>query len=431
MVYLLYDLILYLSALFLVPYAFLKGLPYGNSWSSLKERAGLLSKEAISDLSDGRLFWIHAVSVGEIKASQPLMRELKKHDPSVRIVLSCITFTGNQVARDIEEVDMTVFFPFDLSFVAKKVLRKVSPVVIIIIETEIWPNFIRCAHELNIPLVLANGRISRKSFTRYFLFKPIVSRLLECFSVICVQDLISARRMRRIGAPAEKIQVTGNMKFDLVAEAPSEHSFAARLKNSSELSDRFVWVAGSTRTGENELLVECHRKLLKAGLPSFLILAPRHPESSGTIGNILENGQIPFVLLSELEEKPKIPKHCQVLVVDKIGDLNDFYAIAEVVFVGGILAPKGGHNILEPSCLGKPVLFGPHMFNFQEISRKVLSSGAGCEVANAEELSQMLEQLYFDSHLREKMGQAGCQLIGRNAGATALTLSKVVDIVGP
>lgn len=430
MTYLLYNLLLLLVSPILVPYAFCKGLPYGNSWASLKERIGRVPRQKLAGLAGGRRFWVHAVSVGEVRAAQPLIRAVKTFDPSARVILSCVTFTGHQIAQTIDEVDLAIFLPFDLPFIVNRVLRKISPDVIIIIETELWPNFILCAHRKKIPLVLANGRISRKSFTRYLPVKSVISRLFECFSAICVQDVTSARRMRKIGAPVDKIHVTGNMKFDLVAETPDENSWAVQLQSSPVLRGRFIWVGGSTRSGEEELLVECHCDLLQAGLPSFLVLAPRHPERSSAIGQLLDHARVPFVLLSDLQKRLQIPLDCQSLIVDTVGELKNFYAIAEVVFVGGSLVPRGGHNILEPACFGKPVLFGPHMFNFREISRLVLNVGSGCIVHDGDELCHMLEKLHFDVGLRERMGAAGRQLISRNVGATALTMAKVRDATG-
>ena len=422
---LLYNLLLLLASPFLLPFAVFKGLPYGDTLGSLKERMGFLPKGAVETLKDSRVFWVHAVSVGEVRASQPLIRALKQNDPEAKIVLSCMTFTGNQIARDVVDADLVIFFPFDLPSIVKRTLGRINPSVIVIIETEIWPNFIRCARERNIPLVLANGRISRKSFARYLLVRKVVAGLLKSFSVICVQDVVSARRIRKIGAPVDRIHVTGNMKFDLGVEPLDQNSFAAKLGESGLLDKHFVWVAGSTRSGEAEQLIECHRRLQQNGLTSFMILAPRHPSRCSAVAELLKSAGVPFALRSEMGHTSDLSEQCQVLLVDTVGELKDFYAIAEVVFVGGSLVPKGGHNILEPSCLGKPVLFGPHMFNFQEISQLVLNAGGGYMVADARELRQLLEQLQHDSNLRQKMGQAGQQLISRNVGATQLTMTKI------
>ncbi len=428
--HLLYNLLLLLVSPFLLPVALIKGLPYGDTLGSLRERMGFLPKKAVESLNGSRVFWVHAVSVGEVRASQPLIRALKQSDPAIKIVLSCMTFTGNQIARDVAEADLVVFFPFDLPSIVNRTLGRIKPAAIVIIETEIWPNFIRCAREKNIPLILANGRISRKSFSRYLLVRNVVSGLLKSFSVICVQDVVSARRIRKIGAPVDRIHVTGNMKFDLGVEPLDQNSFAAQLGETGLLENHFVWVAGSTRSGEPEQLIDCHRRFHENGLPSFMILAPRHPSRCSAVAELLSSAGIPFALRSELEHARDLPEHCQVLLVDTVGELKDFYAIAEVVFVGGSLVPTGGHNILEPSCLGKPVLFGPHMFNFQEISQLVLDAGGGYMVADIRELRQLLEQLRHDRNLRQKMGQAGQQLISRNVGATKLTMTKIEELTG-
>lgn len=429
--YQLYNLALLLASPFLLCYAFLKGLPFGNSLKSLAQRLGSFSPDVMGKLRGGDLIWMHAVSVGEVRAAQPLIRSLRAQYPSCRIVLSSTTFTGHQVASEVAGVDLVVFFPFDLPLIVNRALNRLKPRLIVIIETEIWPNFIRCADRKNIPLILANGRISKKSLNRYLLVKKTISRLLNRFTSICVQDMASARRFKMIGAPVDRLHVTGNLKFDFAEHPLPIKSFAAALQSAEGLKERYIWVGGSTRSGEHELLLECHQRLCLAGLPSFLIIAPRHPGRCSHVAELLKTAAIPFALRSEMKTPSEVAADCQVLLVDTVGELKDFYAIADVVFVGGSLVPKGGHNVLEPSCQGKPVLFGPHMFNFMEISQWILKAGAGYRVRDVLELQQMLERLYDDEALRQKMGNAGLQLISRKAGATERTMAKIAEQLGP
>jgi len=424
-VYLLYDLILLLASLFLLPYAFVKGLPYGNSLRGLSQRLGFYSQSDLQALQGYMVFWIHAVSVGEVRASLPLMKSLKRQFPDCRIILSGMTFTGHQVAKATNDVDLAIFFPFDLSFIVKGSLKQIAPDLIVIVETEIWPNFIRLVKRKGIPLVLANGRISKKSFPRYLFLKRFVQPLLEKFSVIAMQDADCARRIKALGAPSGLVQVTGNMKFDLPLATPDLTDLLQNNLLNDAVDNKFVWVAGSIRSGEAEILLECHKQLIKQGIPSFLILAPRHPQRFNTVAELLKKEEIPFVLRSSLADNVAGSEDSQILLVDTVGELTRFYALAQVIFVGGSLVPSGGHNLLEPAQLGKPVLFGPHVFNFKEISRLLLECGGGEKVNTGHDLVSSLIRLFEDEELRHEMGRAGQSLISDNAGATERTLASI------
>ncbi|PLX82024.1 MAG: 3-deoxy-D-manno-octulosonic acid transferase [Desulfuromonas sp.] len=426
-----YNLLLLLVSPLLLVYAFFKGLPHGNSMRSLAERLGFLPRSALEKLQGGKVFWVHAVSVGEVRVAQPLIRELKRVHPSSRVVVSSMTFTGNQVARESNEADLAIFVPFDLPGIVERVLKQLQPDAIIIIETELWPNFIHSAKARRIPLILANGRISRKSFTRYFLVRKIMAGLLESFSLICMQDRESVLRIRRMGAPADRTHVSGNIKFDIPWTTVEQGTFAEALGESGLRSDRYVWVAGSTHKGEDEVMIACHKALRGQGLQSFLILAPRHPPRARAVSELLDLSSLPFVMRSTLQSPEEMPGDCEVMVLDTVGELRDFYSLADVVFVGGSLVPQGGHNLLEPAALGKPVLFGPHMLNSREIENLVLQDGAGCTVRNSDELLESLRRLHNDDALRSRMGAAGRRIVGRNVGATKLTVAKITALLGP
>jgi 3-deoxy-D-manno-octulosonic-acid transferase len=429
MVYLLYDLTLLVAGLFLLPYVFFKGLPYGHGLAGIRQRLGLYPAADLQALRGNKVFWIHAVSVGEVRASLPLVKALKRQFPDSRIVLSGMTFTGHQVARAADGVDLAVFFPFDFSPIVKRALRAVNPDLIVIIETEIWPNFIRLAKRGGIPLVLANGRISQKSFPRYLALKKFVRPLLEKFSVIAMQDAAGARRIRALGAPAQLVQVTGNMKFDLPLTTAGPVDPAQHDVLSDMLRGKFVWVGGSIRSGEAEILLHCHRTLIEQGIPSFLILAPRHPHRFSTVAELLKKEAVPFVQRSSLAAAAPVAEETQVLLVDTVGELTRFYALGQAIFVGASLVPLGGHNLLEPAQLGKPVLFGPHIFNFKEIAKLLLECGAGLKVNSGEELVEKLAVLFADQALRTEMGRAGLALIRDNVGATERTLASIRTIV--
>lgn len=421
MVYLLYDLVLLLSSLVLVPYYILRGVRYGKSRHGIRERLGYLRPEQIASLKGRRTLWLHAVSVGETRAAIPLIKGLRSRYPDACLVLSNVTETGRAVAREIPEIDLCLFFPFDLSWGVRRSLRLVNPSIILIVETEIWPNFVRIAYEKDIPVLLVNGRFSDRSFPRYFRIRRILKPLLNKFSAFCMQTSHDGRRGRRIGAPPEKVVVTGNLKFDIVSSLDSLSAAAAVREELHIPQDIPVWVAGSTHAGEEIIVAEVARELQKEGHEQILIMVPRHPERVRSIGEHLSAMGIRWILRSEITGGRRVRKG-GVLLVDTIGEMLKFYSIADLVFVGGSLVPVGGHNLLEGSLLSKPVLFGPHTQNFKEITSLVLKSQAGVQVQDGEELKTQVRELLHSEELRRDMGNRGFDLLSEHAGATQKTL---------
>jgi len=426
MVYLLYDLVLLLSSLGLVPYYLIRGVRYGKSRHGIRERLGYLRPEQMASLQGCETIWIHAVSVGETRAAIPLIKGLRRQYPDACLVLSNVTETGRAIARDIPEIDLCVFLPFDLRWAVRRSLRLVDPALILIVETEIWPNFVRIAHERKIPVLLVNGRFSDRSFPRYFRIRRLLKPLLRMISFFCMQTAQDGRRARRIGAPPERVLVTGNLKFDIIS---SRRALPAPEAVRTELDlppDVAVWAAGSTHAGEEVMVADVARQLKKKGLEQILIMVPRHPERVRSIGEQLTARGIRWVLRSEIETGGKIRKG-GVLLVDTMGEMLKFYSIAELVFVGGSLVPVGGHNLLEASLLSKPVLFGPHMQNFKEIAGLVLESGAGLQVDDSRELEEKVAELLNDKVRRKQMGEHGFDLLSDHAGATHKTLEVIAD----
>ncbi|PLX85971.1 MAG: 3-deoxy-D-manno-octulosonic acid transferase [Desulfuromonas sp.] len=433
MVYLLYDLILLFSALFLIPYYLLRGLRRGKVRRGIRERLGFFLPGQL-DLLEGRtVFWVHAVSVGETRAAIPLLKALKAAYPDCALVLSNVTETGQAVAREIAEADLCLFFPFDLSWVVRRVLRRVRPSLAVIVETEIWPNFVRMAHKEGIPVALVNGRISDRSFPRYRMARTFLRPVLEQFSVLCMQTEQDAERIVALGARQERVEVTRNLKFDMQAAVPDEAA-AAGLKAAFRVpQDALVWVAGSTHAGEEEDVVSVFRELAaeeaeRCGL--VLVLVPRHPERCGSVGDLLQDQDVPFVLRSEVEALPRALAAGEVLLVDSVGEMLKFIAVADLVFVGGSLVPVGGHNVLEAGLLGKPVVFGPHMNNFREIAHLVLQAQGGLCVDDRAGLKRAVRTLLDREDMRLAMGKGGQDLVRQHAGATEATLATLRRILG-
>jgi 3-deoxy-D-manno-octulosonic-acid transferase len=429
-VYLLYDLILLISAFFLIPFYLIRGVRHGKVRRGIRERLGFFLPERLAPLRGRRVFWIHAVSVGETRAAISLLKGLRKTYPEAALVLSNVTETGHAIANEIKELDLCLFFPFDLSLVVKRVLRQVRPDLVIIVETEIWPNFVRISHESGIPILLVNGRISDRSFPRYRLAQPLLKPLLQRFSAFCMQTELDAERIRLMGAPEEKVEVTRNLKFDMQTTSPDRTAVTA-LKDSYRIPPGVaVWVAGSTHAGEEEIVIDVYRQLVTEGENLILILVPRHPERCRAVGDLLASRGLPFVPRSEIDSSRDPLRAGDVLLGDTLGEMLKFYAAADVVFVGGSLTNIGGHNILEACLLKKPVLFGPHMHNFKEISRLVAEVRGGIAVADGKDLLGSLRRLIANREMRRTMGEAGYELLQRNSGATAQTLSVIRRVLG-
>ncbi len=429
MVYLLYDLILLLAAIVLTPYYLWRGLKYGKSRRGIRERLGRFAPESLQRIAGRRVIWVHAVSVGETRAVVPLLRALKQGYPEHALVLTNVTETGRSVAAGLDCVDLCLFFPFDLSWVVRRVLRKLAPEIIILVETELWPNLVRQAHARNVPVALVNGRISDRSFPRYRRVRALLAPVLRKISLFGMQTELDAERIRRLGAPPERIRVTGNLKFDMAVPAIDSEELAAFRSLLGIAPQVPVLVAGSTHQGEEELLLQAFETCRTVHPDLRLVLVPRHPERAAEVAELVRARGLTPVLRSQC---PRDDGHGDgtVVIGDTLGEMLRFYALADIIFVGGSLVPVGGHNILEASLLKKPVLFGPHMNNFKEIARLVLFAAGGRQVDDLEELTAALRDLFGDREQRRRMGRAGHALIERHTGATARTRSCLDGLLG-
>ena len=423
--YLLYDLVLLLAAAVLIPYYLLRSLRYGKSRRGIRERLGYYAPGQLELLRDRQVIWLHAVSVGETRAARPLLKELRKQYPQAVMLLTNVTETGHAIALESAEADLCLFFPFDFSWVVRRALETIKPQLVVIVETEIWPNFTRWAAALRIPLALVNGRISDRSFPRYRFFRPLLKPLLACFSAFCMQSQQDSERIVQLGALPERVENTGNLKFDHELRELSEEE-VAELKTRYRLpGDVSILTAGSTHAGEEVKILEAFQQLLAKGYRLALVLIPRHPERSREVAGLVANAKLEYRLRSSLTEKTPRLASGQVLLVDTLGEVLNLYATSDLIFVGGSLMPIGGHNPIEASLLGKSVLFGPHVHNFREISAKLIRTGAGLSVANVTDLVDTCQLLLDDPVRRRAMGQAGRTLIVESAGATSRTLERI------
>ena len=426
MVYLLYDLTLYASALFLVPYYLYRGLRYGKARHGLRERLGIYAQDFRQLLHGRKVIWIHAVSVGETRAAIPLLKAMRERYPDALLLLSNVTETGREIAVGVTEIDHYIFFPFDLRWIVRKALNLIRPDIIIIVETEIWPNFVMEAKRLNIPVVLVNGRISDRSFPRYRMAGKVLLPVLDSIADFCMQSEQDSRRIRHLGAPAGRVRVTGNLKFDM--QPPQiKHVDLETLKNELKLPENGrIWVAGSTHDGEESQLVNVYLELRKICPELFLVLVPRHPERCRQVQEELGKLEIAATLRSTLPALNRTLQAGEVMIVDTLGEMLTLYALADLVFVGGSLVNIGGHNVLEAALLKKPVLYGSYMQNFKEIARLVRAAHAGLQVKDSDDLYRQMRILLENPDEARRIGENGYHLLEENRGATQKTL-EVID----
>ncbi|WP_026841531.1 3-deoxy-D-manno-octulosonic acid transferase [Citrifermentans bremense] len=424
-----YNLLLWLLLPLLVPYHAYRSLSRGRR-TAFMERFGVIPEAELEPLKGKRTILVHAVSVGETLAAQPLLKGIRSRFPEHRVVITNVTETGRGVALKSNSADLCIYFPFDYPFAVRAVLKKVSPDLVVIMETEIWPNFIKEAGKLGIPVLLANGRISDRSLSRYLRFSWFFRPVLQRLSALCMQSAEDASRIEAIGARPETVHVAGNLKYDipLRPKHPGEVSWIKAKYGIPE--GAFVFTAASTHEGEEGLVLEAYRMLLSARPESFLVLAPRHPERAAGVAEQVKKSGFSFRRRSQLEAEPAPQQPGEVFILDTVGELAGLYGASDLVFVGGSLVPTGGHNPLEPAACGIPVLFGPHMENFREIAATFLAKEAGIQLAGAAELGEKLVSLSGDAAGRDTMGRNGAGILAESAGSTTRHLDAMAASLG-
>lgn len=371
------------------------------------------------------VIWIHAVSVGETQAAVPLIKQLLKRYPNHDLLVTSTTPTGAaQIEKSLGRSVQHHYLPYDFSGPTKRFVRRVSANILIVIETELWPNlFYHCA-QANIPIVVANARLSDNSLRGYQRVRRLIVPTLRHVSLIACQYKADVDRFEQLGVAAHRLRLVGNIKYDL--QPPNElDSDRDNFVERAALGDRPIWVAASTHEGEDEQMLAAHQRLLGQFPNALLILVPRHPERFASVTNRAQSTGFDTATRSA---SPFGTSSMTVFIGDTMGELMLWYAVADIAFVGGSLVPTGGHNLLEPLSLGKPVLFGPHMFNFETLKEDVLSINAGVQVTNSDDLASSLINLLNTEEERTKMGENGLALFEHNAGATD-SLVALIDTV--
>ncbi|HVA72811.1 MAG TPA: 3-deoxy-D-manno-octulosonic acid transferase [Candidatus Limnocylindrales bacterium] len=431
--YFLYSVLMAFGMVLLAPYFIVQGLRRGKYIGSFRERMGHLPRTLARGIPGNSAIWIHAVSVGEVLAAKPLVEGLKQRFPNRGIFVSTTTATGQRVARErIAFADGIFYFPFDWAGPVRRVLHQIRPALVVILETEIWPNFMREADREDVRVVFINSRISERSFRRFRRFQPLIggffSRVLHNAELFLAQTADDARRLKAMGAPEDRIEVSGNLKYD--HEPPPPGPFGDWLAQQIREQERWpVLVAGSVVAGEEEAVLAAYDIVQRHWRRALFILAPRKPERfDSAVRAVAERGW-KAIRRSALDMDSPLDENADVLVLDSIGELAGLYSLADAVFVGGSLVASGGHNILEPAWFSKPPVFGPSMENFREMAARFSSGGAGIQVASGEKLGKVWVELIRDTARREEMGRKARLLVEANRGATARTLARVAEIL--
>ena len=427
--YFLYSFITLLALVALSPYFAYQALRHGKYLGGLSERLGYLPP-SLNEAGDDSI-WIHAVSVGEVLAAAPLMSEMRRRYPQLRLFLSTTTLTGQRLAQQgAVDVDGVLYFPFDWAFCVRRTLNRLKPRLFVMIDTEIWPNLLWECRRRGIPTVLANGRISSRSFSRYRMIRPLFRHVLTDINRVCVQGGAAAAHLERLGADPASITVTGSLKFDALDVVPVPGFGGARVLRFFRMpANRPVLVAGSTLPGEEAAIIRAFNRVRTGGSRPLLVLAARHPERFDEVERLCVSEGLSTIRRTNLpiDAEPR----ADAVVLDTIGELADVYQVATVVFVGGSLVRAGGHNILEPAAFGKPVVFGPHMDNFAEIAETFLTNDAAVQVPSDRELESTIATLMGDPVRRAKLGAAARALVDTNRGAKDRTLAVVAELLPP
>jgi 3-deoxy-D-manno-octulosonic-acid transferase len=444
-VYFIYSFLMGLAALLLTPYWLVQGLRHHKYLSNLRERLGF-SFPGLDKLPADRpgTIWIHAVSVGEALSGVALARRLKDAHPARPLIISTTTITGQTLARErMPFADAILYFPLDWAFCVRRAMNAARPALVLVLETEIWPNFLREASRRNVPVLFVSGRVSDRSFARYqkylrlfgFFLGPFLKDALSNATGFLMQSEQDAERIRALGAPADRVQVNGNLKYDLELPAPSPLSTWLE-EEARRLGRSPIIVAGSIVATEEPLALIAFGTLQGEYPKAFLVLAPRKPERFDAAAEFIDESHRKFIRrshlpvpmpaqMTSLSNGATLPDDVNVLLLDSIGELASLYRLADGAFVGGSLVPSGGHNILEPAAFGKIPVFGPSMENFAEIASRFLAAGAAVQVESPEDAGVAWIEFLGDPAKMKKMGDAARRLVEDSRGATDRALAEL------
>ncbi len=422
------DLIYLFVALGYSPVLLYRRLRYNRYRQGWNNRFGRINRRQ----PDKKCIWIHAVSVGEVNATQTIVDELTKKFSDHEILITTTTDTGFARANAIYGSRLQVcYFPLDLSWIMERAFAAIKPSICILMELEVWPNFAQQAAALNIPVIVANGRVTERSMSRYMKIKPFVKKMFTNVTCILAQTEQYAQRFRQLGCNDEKVIVTGSLKYD-TAQITDKVEGADVL--ASQLFGKFkipLWVAGGTGTNEERIIIDVYKKLREKDefKDVRLAIVPRKPERFDEVAALIKAKGFDLIRYSEVKNNKSNSKLDSVILGDTMGDLRKFYSLATVVFVGRSLVPMGGSDMMESAALGKCTVFGPHAFNFEQTVTALLADNGAILVNNAEELLATLEKCLSDEDYAEQISANGRKVIEQNQGATEKTVAKISEML--
>jgi 3-deoxy-D-manno-octulosonic-acid transferase len=431
MYYIVYNcLILIVFVIFILPYFIWRFFKEKGFPRRFRQSMGRISDEEIAAVAHKDCIWIHGASVGEIVATSPLVKEIRKAMPEAKILVSAVTTGGYDMANQIiPEADAIIYFPIDLPFISESFVKRIMPRVFMPVETELWPNFLRAIKLRKIPVMMVNGRISDKSVKSYRYLFSILSDMLGSVTRFCMQSSIDAAYIAHLGAEKRKIYVTGNTKFDQTYAAVTPEDLT-RYKEELGLMDAYpVLVGGSTHPTEEAALFDSFNVIRKEFPKARIVIAPRKPGRTDEIVKLAKQYGLETGLRSKLLKEPSPRVQYPVIIIDTIGELGRIYAVGDAVFVGGTLIKHGGHNVLEPAAHAKPIIVGPNMYNFKDSFALLSKVGACKQIEDAGQLTDVLLEVFRDDDLRARMGKASLQVIHENRGAAVRTIEYLQELL--
>lgn len=426
---LLYNILMIIVAVVGLPFFAFRFVRERRFRERLRHNLGFFLPETLAKVEGRGPVWFQAASVGEVVAASSIIREFKRQLPDIPVLISSGTISGYEMAqRILPEADAIIFYPPDLPWLPGHIVKRIQPRAYVPVETELWPNFIRAARRRSIPVVMVNGRIGERSVEHYRQLRRMFTKMLDTVVRFCMQSTIDGQYVIKLGADPHRVVVTGNTKYDQNYSLMTDWERDTVVSELGFAAAGPVIVAGSTHRGEEEILLEVLRTVRVRFTTVKLLLAPRDIPRSGSIVELVRRQGFTAELRSKMRSVPD-RSGVSVVVLDTIGELGRFYSLADLVFVGGSLVPHGGHNILEPAAHGKPVIVGPHMFNFKDTYALFSGRNACATVLDSRELLQKTMEILTDRTLAERMGQEALAIVGENRGAAVRTVEHLKQIL--
>lgn len=428
---LLYNILMLTAAVVGLPFFAFRFIRERRFRERLRQNLGFFSADTLTRVNGRSPVWFQAASVGEVVAASSIIREFKRQLPDIPVLISSGTISGYDMAqRIIPEADAVIFYPPDLPGMPDRIVGKILPRAYVPVETELWPNFIRSARQRSIPVIMVNGRIGERSVEHYRQMRRMFTKMLDTVVRFCMQSTVDAQYVIQLGADPHKVIVTGNTKYDQNYSQVTTEEKKALRQELGLIENVPVLIAGSTHRGEEEILLEVLRQIQGRYPIVKMILAPRDVPRSGGIVELVRRAGVVAELRSKMssltaEQRAEV----RVVVLDSIGELGRFYSLADLVFVGGSLVTHGGHNILEPAAQGKPILVGPHMFNFRDTYALFSKRNACVTVLDGQELAQKTLELLQNKQVAEQMGREAAQIVAENQGAAVRTVEHLRQII--